>query len=340
MDKISAYWTDKVGGQDVMQNTLSARPTYKTNIFNGKPALYFDGGDDLLSAVNRQTTGPCTIIVVSRADSHSGDISGILTFGDNTGGNSGPGIAYLGASNYTVFADGSGATTTVSSNSNQSILGIPSIISAIYTQARTTNSYLYINGVFQEYYTGSGVALASTSNRVQIGARTGGGNNTRRLVGYVAECIVYDRVLKDNERALVENYLSEKWGIGSYSSPVDIGSSIKLHDIKVSNKDAQNWVDRVFENGGSVSQRTADSVNQFCKQIESAGLRKKFYRLNLFCGNDLNACLTPLYLGPDSNTFYGFKTESNTGFFQNNYDEKNGLIAAQVLLLEVTVFIC
>jgi hypothetical protein len=134
-------------------------------------------------------------------------------------------------------------------------------------------------------------------------------------------------VLTDNERAMVENYLSEKWGVGSYSSPNSIGSSIVRHKIKVSNKEAQNWVDRVFANGGSVSQKTADSVNEFCKKIESAGIRKKFYRLNLFCGNDLTACLTPLYLGPDSNTFYGFRTESNTGFFQNNYDEKNGLIA-------------
>lgn len=322
-----AYWTDKAGGQDVMQNTLSARPTYKTNILNGKPALYFDGGDDLLSAVNRQTTGPCTIIVVCRADSHSGDLSGILTFGDNTGGNSGPGIIYYGGSNYTVVSDGLGATAALSSNSNQSILGTPSIISSVYTQTRTTNSYLYINGVFQEYYTGAGVALASTSNRVQVGARTGGGNNTRRLVGYIAECIVYDRALKDNERALVENYLAQKWGMNSYSSPVDIGSSIKLHNIVVSNKDAQNWVDRVFQNGGTVSQKTADRVNDFCKKIDAAGLRKKFYRLNLFCGNDLNACLTPLYLGPDNQTFYGNRIESNSGFVGSNYDEKNGLIS-------------
>jgi hypothetical protein len=320
-----AYWADKVAGQDVLQSTLSARPLYKTRIQNNKPMLYFDGGDDLLSQVNRTTTGPCTIIVVCRADGYSGDLSGIVSFGDTTGGQNNAGLCY--SNNYIAIVDGSGASVSNSSNSTSSIQGIPCIITGIYTQARTTNSYLYINGALQEYYADTGVAFFGTSNRVQVGARTGGGNNTRRMVGYIAECIVYDRALTDNERALVENYLSEKWGIGSLSAPNNLGSAIKRHKIKVSNKDAQNWVDRVFENGGTVSQRTADFVSTFCKQIESAGLRKKFYRLNLFCGNNLQACLTPLYLGPDSNTFYGFRTESNTGFVGSNYDEKNGLIS-------------
>jgi len=319
-----AYWVDKAGGQDVAQSTVSARPTYRTNIFKDKPALYFDGGDDLLSLVNRQTTGPCTIIVVCRIDLHSGDISGILAYGDTTGGNSGPGIVY---SSYVAFMDGAGAGTTTSSNSIQSILGRPSIITGIYTQNRTTNSYMYINGFLQEYYSGTGVVLASSSPRVQIGARTGGGFNIRRMIGYIAECIVYDRALTDVERASVENYLSDKWSIGSESSPSAIGSQIRLHNIKVSNKEAQNWVDRVFQNGGSVSQKTADSVNDFCNKIDAAGLRKKFYRLNLFCGNDLNACLTPLYLGPTSETYYGLRIDNNTNFLNSNYTEIDGLIA-------------
>ena len=320
-----AYWTDKAGGQDVAQSTASARPTYRTNIFKDKPALYFDGGDDLLSLVNRQTSSPCTMIVVCRIDLHSGDLSGIICYGDTTGGNSGPGIIYQSA--YRPFLDGAGAGGSISSNAIQSILGKPSIITGIYTQNRTTNSYMYINGFFQQYYTGTGAPLAGSSPRVQIGARTGGGNNSRRMIGYIAECIVYDRVLTDIERASVENYLSDKWGIGSESSPSTIGSQIKLHNIKVSNKEAQNWIDRVFQNGGSVSQKTADSVNDFCNKIDAAGLRKKFYRLNLFCGNDLNACLTPLYLGPTSETYYGFRIDNNTNFLNSNYTEIDGLIA-------------
>jgi hypothetical protein len=325
-----AYWADKVAGQDVIQATVAARPTYRTNMQNGRPMIYFDGGDDLLSQINRPYVAPCTLFVVCRIDSHSGDISGIMTHGDSTGGLNGPGFCYIGstaAGACLVFLDGVGAGTAATSNTSSSMLGLPRVITGVYNQSNTSNSLIYANGNLEENFTGTGVALSATANRVQIGARTGGGQPVRRMIGYVAECIRYDRVLTDTERASVENYLSEKWGIGSYSSPNSIGSSIVRHKIKVSNKDAQNWIDRVFANGGSVSEKTADAVDKFCRDIESAGLRKKFYRLNLFCGNDLQACLTPLYLGPDSNRFYGFRTENNTGFFQNNYDEKNGLIA-------------
>lgn len=321
-----AYWADKVGGQDVIQATASARPTYRISIQNGKPMIYFDGGDDLLSQVNRTYTAPCTLFVVCRIDAHSGDLPGIFTHGDSTGGLSGPGFIYNGSFGL-VILDGSGAGSSNSSNMSTTILGLPRILSGVYTQANTSGSSLYVNGNLEENFTGTGVALNAAANRVQIGARTGGGQNTRRMIGYIAECIRYDRVLTDTERASVENYLSEKWGLGCYSAPNNIGSGIIRHKIKVSNKDAQNWIDRVFANGGSVSQQTAEAVDKFCRDIDSAGLRKKFYRLNLFCGNDLQACLTPLYLGPDSERFYGFRTEQNTGFFQNNYDEKNGLIA-------------
>ena len=329
-DQFVAYWADKATGQDVIQTgSTSLCPKYKINILNGKPMLYFDGGDDLLSQVDRITTGPCTIIVVCRLDSWSGDISGVITYGNSTGGLGGPGIVYN--SSGLVFLDGAGASTGASSNSSSNTLGLPRIMTAVYTQANTTNSYFYLNGNLEEYFSGSGVALTSNTNRVQIGGRTGSGQPTRKMVGYIAECVTYNRVLNDTERSMVENYLSEKWGIGSYTPPNNIGSGFVKHKIKVSNKDAQNWVNRVFENGGSVSEKTADLVNSFCDSIDTAGLRDKFYRLNLFCGNDLNACLTPLYLGPDNSTFYGFRTEFSTsligppGFSGTNYIEKIGL---------------
>lgn len=331
------YWADKVGGQDVVQSVSSARPTYRTSVLNGRPTVYFDGGDDLISRVTRTATGPCTIFVACRADSYSSEthafaqVVGIVTYGDATGGIGGPGIVYNGVAGANgasgiAYLDGNAVGPTTSSNSNASILGLPRVITAVYTQESTTNSSLYINGFLEKNLTASGLSL-SAANRLQIGARTGGGINNRRMVGHIGECIIYNRALSDRERALVENYLSSKWGMGSYSPPNNIGSGIVRHKIKVSNKDAQNWVDRVFENGGTVGQKTADAVNAFCIRVDSTGLRSKFYRLNLFCGNDLNACLTPLYLGPGDGRFYGSRTETNTGITGPNYQERAGLAA-------------
>lgn len=82
--------------------------------------------------------------------------------------------------------------------------------------------------------------------------------------------------------------------------------------------DAASWMDRVYANGGSVTARTADAVNRFCNAIEAAGIRGKFYRLNLFGGMGLNSCIVPLYRGPSlAGTQYGNAVDTNVGPFTN-----------------------
>jgi hypothetical protein len=79
----------------------------------------------------------------------------------------------------------------------------------------------------------------------------------------------------------------------------------------------------VIANGGSVSATTAKAVDAFCKAIDTAGIRSRFYRLNLFAGTGLNACLVPLYRGPSkSGTQYGNTTDTNVGpFVSGDYVE-------------------
>jgi hypothetical protein len=89
------------------------------------------------------------------------------------------------------------------------------------------------------------------------------------------------------------------------------------------NADAADWIKRVEANSGSVSTATANAVTTFCNAIDAAGIRDKFYRLNLFCGTGLNACLVPLYRGPSlSGTQYGNATDTNNGpFVGDDYAE-------------------
>jgi hypothetical protein len=77
--------------------------------------------------------------------------------------------------------------------------------------------------------------------------------------------------------------------------------------------DAASWAARVVANGGTVGTSLA-AVSKFCSAIASAGIRDHFYRLNLFCGSNLNAALVPLYLTPD-------KTVTN--LFQFGTDQTN-----------------
>jgi hypothetical protein len=79
--------------------------------------------------------------------------------------------------------------------------------------------------------------------------------------------------------------------------------------------EAASWQARVVANGGSVG-TALPAVDRFCKAIASAGIRSKFYRLNLFCGTGLNACLVPLYRGQSqSGTQFGNTVDTNVGPF-------------------------
>ena len=67
-------------------------------------------------------------------------------------------------------------------------------------------------------------------------------------------------------------------------------------------------------NGGSVSATTLRAVSNFCAAIDAAGIRDRFYRLNLFAGTGLNAALVPLYRGPSlGGTQYGNAVDQSLG---------------------------
>lgn len=86
-----------------------------------------------------------------------------------------------------------------------------------------------------------------------------------------------------------------------------------------------DWANRVRTNGGSVSGTTLSAVDRFVKAIHAAGIRDRFYRLNLFAGNSdasLNAVRTPLFRGPSlAGTQYGGTTDTNVNFVAGDYAE-------------------
>lgn len=91
--------------------------------------------------------------------------------------------------------------------------------------------------------------------------------------------------------------------------------------------EAADWANRVRTNGGSVSGTTLNAVDRFVKAIHAAGIRDRFYRLNLFCGNSdasLAAVRTPLFRGPSlTGTQFGNTIDTNAGnlFVANDYAE-------------------
>jgi hypothetical protein len=93
--------------------------------------------------------------------------------------------------------------------------------------------------------------------------------------------------------------------------------------------EAQVWRNAVIANGGSVSPSTLKAVSDFCRSIDTAGIRSKFRRLNLMCGTSdasLVAVRVPLYRGESrTGTQYGNTLDTNFNFVQGDYAENSGL---------------
>jgi hypothetical protein len=94
-----------------------------------------------------------------------------------------------------------------------------------------------------------------------------------------------------------------------------------LSATRTRHHEAIDWASRVVTAGGTVSVRTLDAVSRFCRDIETAGIRGKFYRLNLVCGN-FTAALVPLYLNTSfAGSVLGNTTDTNANFVSGDYVE-------------------
>jgi len=312
------YWGDRSGnGRHAVQATAGSRPVVGTQ--NSRKALTFDGVNDNLNNTPSSVVGADAVTFIA-AIKHN------LT--------SQP--TYLGPP--VDLSSGNGGrpiTRWQSASQNQMFVGLTlgNVASEYRSQA---DRFIYCfdgrkdnagsgTHTLREFFNGSTVTSAditatwsTASQKFNVGSRD---DNETQYKGDICELMCYNRALTTAERQRVERYLGSRWGITL--AP------------QVSNADAQDWVNRVYSNGGAVSTATAAAVNTLCDSLESASLRDRFYRMNLFCGGTsgtavgLNSALVPLYRGPSlGGTQYGGTTDTNFGglFVPANYSESGGLV--------------
>jgi hypothetical protein len=288
------HWRNKAGAGAFTQSTASLRPVRNLSFQNSKPAVVGDGVDDWLSAaassIGLSSVTAATGFFVYRS---TGGTSA-WDFGISASGN--PTVAGL------VYDDFFRSVRTPGS------FTAPSIgVTAVTSPASGGRSYR-INGAAMSFADSGAFATPTT-------AYVGGGptfpSGFTSFGGGVCESLVYGKVLSASEIARIERYLAAKWGIALA--------------LQVSNADAQDWVNRVYANGGTVSATTASAVNTFCNAIDAAGIRDRFYRLNLFCGNSdasLIAVRTPLYRSQvPGGTQFGNTLDTNVNFAITDYAE-------------------
>jgi hypothetical protein len=209
------------------QSTSAYQPSYINNAINNLPALSFDGSADYMTVSNPygypagafpDTYNNFSVFIVAKAtattlintESTSGTAGAsgekYLTFpphGDNTysGINSaGSGIA-MGTNGIGFYEQSSSYMPPILSYS--ATLTLPTILLMQYNNLVPT---LYVNG--------TSVRTSSQGSKTYVFPSFYiGGGTYGYFSGYIAEIIVYNRVLHDDERILVTKYLGKKWGI-------------------------------------------------------------------------------------------------------------------------------
>lgn len=292
------YWRDRSGnGRHAVQATGANRPTLSVAARNSRNAINITGGaSHLLAPIN--LSQPNSYAFVYRTQASAG-VSSALFDGTVTRQNMNVGTFSAGT-DLTIFAG----------TANRSIGGAlgTSQWRLAYVGLDGANSV----GSVDSPSTGTLIGNPGTNGigtGIRIGTRT---DSAGGFTGPIAEFLMFSRALTSSEWARLARYLAAKWGI--------------VLAPQVSNADAQNWIDRVYANGGTVTASTAAAVNQFCNDIENApggSIRDRFYRLNLFCGTGLNACLVPLYRGQSlGGAQFGNTIDTNNGpFVEGNYVE-------------------
>ncbi len=201
-----SLWKDLSGnGNDVVQSTATAKPTFVSNSQNSLPTVQFDGTSDYMTTVGNVSLGTqTTIIAVSYINSAAGYMR-LLHANSN---------AYiLFGYNNNVFTSNYGngtAWNNLTANGGGTVNGTWKIITSV---VNGTNDLSYQNGVA---LAAKGAGKTASNAGLVVGAYTDG--TTQWFNGKLAELIVYNRALSAAERISVENYLAMKWGIGQNTS--------------------------------------------------------------------------------------------------------------------------
>ncbi|MAX65928.1 MAG: fibronectin type III domain-containing protein [Bacteriovoracaceae bacterium] len=194
-DKISA-WSDLSGvATDAVESTVARQPTYETDVFNGLPAVRFNGeAQGLLGTYTRNNNAGLTVVLVAKMDTNNSR-EAFFEFYSNT--NSARGFFF----NY-GFNEAS---------TNHQLNDTSLNLWSAYDNG--THTDLYENG--QTIYTdrpnwGNGKSTAFTgAGSYLLGDDQTGGDEFH---GYIAEFLIFDRELTTSELSSLEEYLKNKWG--------------------------------------------------------------------------------------------------------------------------------
>ncbi|MEI6852996.1 MAG: PKD domain-containing protein, partial [Bacteroidota bacterium] len=213
-------WNDGSGNNyHAQQSNVNLQPSLITDVplLNHKPAINFDGINDLLNGVtipNLQNSS-LSIFVVAKGEAQGGVVAGIFDINSYSNGFSFGRYTYSGHGTLSIWNNNSLVETPTgslpSSGFNYKMLaGIKNF---------GTMTDLLINTVTQISSPNIGLNDVFTNGNYDIGYATG----LDYFKGNIAEVVLFNTSLANPERKSIENYLSYK-----YAPPVNLGPDINI----------------------------------------------------------------------------------------------------------------
>lgn len=185
-------WNDSSSANSAGQATAGKKPTYKTNIQNGKPVVRFDGSTDFMSLATYVDAGNSTLFVVCNRTSGSGYQGLFVTNKIGIYSNNGSEwIVYVGG-------DKSGGSSV---DSNFKVL-----TARIQDNAATVD--LWTNGTPGSTQTGG--SFDARGSTTVIGS---GWIDSQHHGGDIAEMLIYTAVLSDADVDTINDYLNARWAV-------------------------------------------------------------------------------------------------------------------------------
>ena len=206
-----ATWPDSSGQGNDAIGVAGSLPTWQDNVVNGQPVVRFDGVNNLLNTPNLLIPSNTTIFIVTlhKIQTAGGSIHRPVLSADNDA--------------YIVTGNGYGMTRRRAGSDGFQASLADGVAEDVITdlQAANNNFQNYVlvkSGTATTLYRNGasvGVAVFSRVAGFHTGYDVGGSNFSvsRFYDGDMPEVIVYDSALSDANRAIIDAYISTRYGI-------------------------------------------------------------------------------------------------------------------------------
>lgn len=213
-------WVDKSGRGYNVVSSGSARPTYLwvTDATSGatnvpRPVFRFDGIDDMMEGPNMSAisfTNGVTVIAVVKVPSTPILMGGIIEkrligLSDNSFS-----LVTSNLSSNFLFEGYQNITNGGLVNLGSFTVGKFTYVAAIFQSNTNVRGYIDAAASPTTAHTGQ---MTSNSALIRIGRRYNAIIPNGFFSGDIAEIMVFNTVLSDTQRGLIEDYLNAKWGI-------------------------------------------------------------------------------------------------------------------------------